>query len=341
MNRLLITALFLILCVTDVSAQVLWSANHDAGNMGEWYLNGCGGEFNSGVSQSVASTDVALSGSHSAKMTIGTPSAPESGARLFRWCESRSNQELYYSVWYFFPKHYIAPNWWNMFQWKSRNATRNDPFYILNVGNSGAGGAMRFYLYDWQRKRSHAQGVMDVPVGRWFQVEAFYRCAADGSGRVLFWQDGQLLFDVAGESTRYGDGNCEWSVTNYSDLVDPDPTTVYVDDAAIGLSRIGAGAPPPPPPEETQVPAAPSNLTGQALSRSEVRLNWRDNSSEETLFQIERSGRGTTLTSVPANSTQFANTGLKKNTTYAYRIRAVRGSAVSAWSNQVSVRTNH
>ena len=53
----------------------------------------------------------------------------------------------------------------------------------------------------------------------WFQ---------DGSDRVMFWQDGQLLFDVTGFSTRYSDGNCEWSVTNYSDLVDPDPTTVYV-----------------------------------------------------------------------------------------------------------------
>ena len=70
----------------------------------------------------------------------------------------------------------------------------------------------------------------------------------------MFWQDGQLLFDVTGFSTRYNDGNCEWSVTNYSDLVDPDPTTVYVDDATIGLSRIGAGAPPPPLPEEEEFP---------------------------------------------------------------------------------------
>src|SRR5262245_59953250 len=230
MVQVIIVFLFLALSANFATAQnLLWSAGMENGNMSEWYSNGCGGENNSGISHSEASTDVALSGSYSAKMTIGTPSAPESGVRLFRWCESQRNQELYYSVWYFFPQHYVAPNWWNIFEWKSKTASRNDPFYVLNVGNSGACGAMRFYLYDWQRRLSYSQSVTDVPVGRWFQVEAFYRCTADGSGRVTLWQDGQLLFDVSGLSTRYSDGDCQWAVTNYSDLVDPDPTTIYID----------------------------------------------------------------------------------------------------------------
>jgi hypothetical protein len=266
--RFIFLLLFFLIQLHVANAQnLLWSAGMESGDMREWSLNGCGGEFNSGTSNSEASTDVALSGSYSAKMSIGTPSAPESGVRLFRWCESQRNQELYYSVWYFFPEHYVAPNWWNLFQWKSKTASRNDPFYVLNVGNNGAGGAMRFYLYDWQRRLSYGQSVADVPIGRWFQVEAFYRCAADGSGRVAFWQDGQLLFNVSGFSTRYSDGDCQWALTNYSDRVDPDPTVIYIDDAAIGLSRIGSITPPPTPtPTPTPPPAPPPSCRPKGKS---------------------------------------------------------------------------
>jgi hypothetical protein len=100
--------------------------------------------------------------------------------------------------------------------------------------------------------------------------------------------------------------------------------------------------PPPPPPDPEPEPtplAAPSNLAGQALSSSEVRFSWRDNSGDETGFQIERNGRGTKTISIGANLTQFTDTDLRKNTTYDYRIRGVKGSTVSAWSNTIRVRT--
>src|ERR687896_1805095 len=96
----------------------------------------------------------------------------------------------------FFPRIYRPGLYWNIFQWKSKTSSVNDPFFILNIGNR-SDGDMYFYLYDWQRRASNGQTKMDVPVGRWFQVEAYYRCAADNTGRVIFWQDRQLLFDVA------------------------------------------------------------------------------------------------------------------------------------------------
>jgi Polysaccharide lyase len=220
-------------------AQVLWSADHETGDMSQWYQgDSCGGEFNSGISNSEVSTDVALSGSYSAKATIRTPNYPESGVRLFRWCEPRDNTDTYYSAWYFFPQNYIAPNWWNVWQWKSHTPTLSDPFFLLNIDNR-VDDSMYIYLYDWQRKQSYGQSTFNLPVGRWVQLEGYLHCAADSSGRVMIWQDGQLLFDVSGLTTRYSDGDCEWSIDNYSDLVDPDPTTIYFDDAAIGLSRIG------------------------------------------------------------------------------------------------------
>ena len=92
---------------------------------------------------------------------------------------------------------------------------------------------MFFYLYDQNANRAYAQAVKDIPVGRWFRIDAFYRCAADDSGRVTFWQEGTRILDASFVQTRYIDGDCEWSVNNYTDGLDSGSATIYVDDAAI------------------------------------------------------------------------------------------------------------
>ncbi len=219
------------------SGGLFWSANMETGDLTQW--NNGGGEFDSGTAYSVASQDVAHTGSWSAKMITTTP--PESGTRLFRWHESQTYPELYYSVWYYFPRNYSVPNYWNIFQYKSKvNNHKIDPFYVLNVGNN-SDGSMYLYLYDWQRKISYGQSLptrMNLPVGQWVHVQAFYRCAPDSTGRITIWQDGTQLFNVTGFSTRYSKGDCQWSVNNYSDSLTPSPAIIYTDDAAISQAWI-------------------------------------------------------------------------------------------------------
>jgi hypothetical protein len=219
--------------------ETLWSSDHESGDLRAWYAPSSeptddfgGGEYNSGNADSVPSQEQAHSGRWSIKMTITTP--PESGTRLFRWRESRAHSRLRYSVWFYFPRAYSAPTYWDVFQWKSKTATKNDPFFILNVTNP-AEGVMAFGLFDWQRRIGYSQSARLIPVGEWFQVEAVYVCAGERTGHVTFWQDGTLLFDVADVQTRYPDGDCGWSVNNYSDLVEPTPATIYIDDASISL----------------------------------------------------------------------------------------------------------
>ncbi len=102
-------------------------------------------------------------------------------------------------------------------------------------------------------------------------------------------------------------------------------------------SNVASAATPVPTP-----PAAPSNLTGTALSATQVRLTWRDNSANETEFRIERSTNGkrfTQIATVGANVTQFTSTGLSKNTRYWFRVRAANAVGTSAYSNTVQIRT--
>ena len=91
-------------------------------------------------------------------------------------------------------------------------------------------------------------------------------------------------------------------------------------------------------------PAAPTNLTATAVSKSQINLAWADNAGSETGFTIERC-KGSTCTNfariatVGANVTTFANTGLSKNTTYRYRVQAYNASGVSAYSNIAAATT--
>jgi hypothetical protein len=223
---------------------VIWSADTEAGDTSQWYLpcagavacpNAGGGQFDSGSASTVASQDVAHSGSWSLKRTITTP--PESGTRMFRWLEPHTYPKLHYSAWYYFPQRYSVTNYWNIFQWKSKLPSGQvDPFFVLNVGNRGDG-TMYVYLYNWQTRQAFPQSLMNLPVGKWTKLEADYTCAGDNTGSVTFWQDGTQLFSVENVQTRYSTGDCQWSIDNYSDGLNPSPATIYTDDAQIVLPQ--------------------------------------------------------------------------------------------------------
>ena len=90
--------------------------------------------------------------------------------------------------------------------------------------------------------------------------------------------------------------------------------------------------------------AAPSNLVGQALSRSQINLPWTNNNQKQDGVKIERC-QGSTCTNfvqlaaVLGTATNYTNTGLAANTTYRYRVRAYNSSGNSPYSNIASTRT--
>jgi parallel beta-helix repeat protein len=95
-----------------------------------------------------------------------------------------------------------------------------------------------------------------------------------------------------------------------------------------------AGVTTPLPP-----PAAPSGLAATALAKRKIRLNWLDNSTNESSFRIERSAGGgawTLVATVKANSTTWTQSSLTAGVTYSYRVSASNASGNSAWSNVAS-----
>jgi predicted MPP superfamily phosphohydrolase len=89
-------------------------------------------------------------------------------------------------------------------------------------------------------------------------------------------------------------------------------------------------------------PAAPSALVATAVSSSQITLTWTDNANNESGFKIERSTNGVTYTqiaTVGANVTTYADTGLARNKTYRYRVRATGTGGDSAYTNVATAKT--
>ena len=80
---------------------------------------------------------------------------------------------------------------------------------------------------------------------------------------------------------------------------------------------------------------------GLAVTAAANRINlaWQDGSTHETGFLIERKTAGgsfTTLASVGASVTAYADTAVTANTTYTYRVKAMGSAGGSSYSNESS-----
>ena len=142
------------------------------------------------------------------------------------------------------------------------------------------------------------------------------------------------------------------SVTVSGDTAIEADETFLVNLSAISNATIGDGqgvgtiqnddATPPPTPITIK---APSSLCETATSSSTVSLKWKDNSNNETGFEIQysRSSSFSNPTTVPvpgANVTSATVSGLDANTKYYFRVRAVGPTnSASPYSSSINVTT--
>ena len=99
----------------------------------------------------------------------------------------------------------------------------------------------------------------------------------------------------------------------------------------------------PPAPPGCQTLEAPSKLRLRQKARRALTVLWRDNSDDETGFEIERRVVGTAafelVATVGADTRRFRDRGLEPGMAYVYRVRAVDNGGPSSWSNLARART--
>jgi hypothetical protein len=221
-----------------LGSSILWSARHETGDLSEWTEGGKGGTAADMPDTAVAvSTDFAHTGRYSVKLTNGAVSMPED-AHL--WREDNYPIEAYYSAWFYLPRAYQTTADWSIVE-----------LQVPTTGDSGVigqlididlrslpNGDLILSVYDhrsaYLRSPTPDPAIL-VPVDQWFQIETFYR-NDDASGRLIVWLDGQLNYDIqrpfGSSSTVY------WTVSSKTFGLSPAESAIYVDDAAVSLTRV-------------------------------------------------------------------------------------------------------
>lgn len=88
-------------------------------------------------------------------------------------------------------------------------------------------------------------------------------------------------------------------------------------------------------------PLSPSILVGTPISTSAIKLEWKDNSTTEAGFKIERklsTGVYTVIGQTSENITTYTDTGLTTGTQYSYRVFAFNNGGNSpTYTNEVTL----
>jgi hypothetical protein len=222
-----------------------WFTDHETGDTTDWERGGSelGATYTTQGGELAVVTGPARSGRHALRSTLSTPStAMASQAAALR--QGTLPQEAYYSAWFFLPSpaSLLTDGYWVFLKWRGRT-NPNDDTSLVDLWDLDlerlADGQMSTYFYH------HSTGRLPplpnhptVPIGRWFQIEAFFRAASDGGGQITIWQDGALIFDVRGTPTAPSSWIL-WSVGSIGQLLQPANPVLYLDDAAITRRRLG------------------------------------------------------------------------------------------------------
>ncbi len=89
-------------------------------------------------------------------------------------------------------------------------------------------------------------------------------------------------------------------------------------------------------------PNAPTNLFGQAISKSEITLSWKDNSDNEDGFILERKEEGgsySPITTIQKDTNIYSDKNVLPDKVYYYRIKSFNSYGESDYSNEVKVKT--
>jgi hypothetical protein len=142
--------------------------------------------------------------------------------------------EAYYSAWYFLPALAVNNGNWNLFHYQGGEPNRLHGLWDVSL--SSVNGDLSLYVLDFVTGAVHGEGeTPPIPIGAWFQIGVFWRRAADATGELAVYQDGERILritNIVTDDTTWG----QWYVGNLADNLMPSEFTLYVDDVTISES---------------------------------------------------------------------------------------------------------
>lgn len=140
--------------------------------------------------------------------------------------------EAYYGAWYFVPKVATNTAVWNLFHFQGGQPTGLHGLWDVSLVNTPRG-ELRLVVFDFLSGVVRSPAITRaIPIGEWFHLQLHLKRAADRTGSVALYQDGQQIFEVTNvitDDSQWG----QWYVGNYADGLMPADSTLYVDDVTI------------------------------------------------------------------------------------------------------------
>jgi len=204
---------------------VPWSAHHETGDVSEWTGDGFGWRYVTEAASLVTGADLAHGGSLALVATVTRSDALEQAVvgRRVRLAEG------YFTAWYHVPVTSVPAG--RVLLKLSASEPYTDLFDLIATPRESAL-AMRLYDHVAGAFVTDLDAVPAVPVGEWFELEAFYRASPGEDGRLVVWQNGALILDTGPRRTA-PDNQVTFIVGSVAQIDTVEPTVTYIDDAAI------------------------------------------------------------------------------------------------------------
>jgi hypothetical protein len=139
----------------------------------------------------------------------------------------------YYGAWYYVPVAATNLANWNLLHFQGGDQSGQHNLWDVSLKSTSTGDLQLFVYDSVNSVTRNAQNPEAVPIGSWFHVELYLKRAADTTGEIALYQDGQVLIDVTGLATDDSDFG-QWFVGNLAAALTPPNSTLYVDDVTIG-----------------------------------------------------------------------------------------------------------
>jgi len=145
----------------------------------------------------------------------------------------------YYGAWYYVPAPATNTGDWNLLHFQSGDGgpIPLNRAYLWDVSLTNVSdGGIHISFFDFVNMSSpDASAVPPIPIGQWFHIEVYFKRAADSTGEISVWQDGEKAMDLSGLVTDPANWG-QWYVGNLVTGISPAESVVYVDDVSIRSS---------------------------------------------------------------------------------------------------------
>ena len=215
-------------------------------------------------------------------------------------------------------------------QWlQTRLALSTAPWKIVVLHHAPYSSRTSYTSLQWPFREWGADAVLNG------HAHVYERVLKDGVPYITNGLGGESLgsFDTAieGSMVRYGANYGAMKVTASSTTL----TFKFITRAGVTIDTYTLS-------HNVTTPNAPTNLSAETVSPSQINLAWTDHATNEDGFQVERSPDNvnfTRIATVGANINAYSNINLQPATTYYYRVRAFIADQGSGYTNTASATT--